>query len=86
MANMYSIGELVDKLVIENIKIFRLRETLHNSNISDVEYVENDNKMNMINQNRATIIKFLDKKIEQVIDGEANSHFVDVKTYAKGKK
>lgn len=86
MANMYSIGELIDKLIIENIKIFRLRENLHSINISDKEYVETDNKMNMINENRSTIIKFLDSKIEQVVDGNPNSYFVDVKTYAKSKK
>jgi len=82
MANMYSIGELIDKLVIENIKIFRLRETLHKKDISDITYIENENKMNMINQNRGTIIRFLDNKIVDVINGEPNSYFVDVKTYA----
>lgn len=86
MANMYSIGELIDKLVIENIKIFRIRETLHKQNTKDELYVENENKMNIINQNRGTVIKFLDKKIEDVINGEPNSYFIDVKTYANNKK
>jgi thermostable 8-oxoguanine DNA glycosylase len=86
MANMYSIGELIDKLIIENIKIFRLRETLHKSDTTNKTYVENENKMNIINQNRGTIISFLDKKINDVINGEPNSYFVDVKTYANNKK
>jgi hypothetical protein len=86
MANMYSIGELVDKLIIENIKIYRIRETLHNSDISDEKFVENENKMNIINENRGTIIKFLNEKIDNVISGEVNSYFKDVKTYANETK
>lgn len=83
MANMYSIGELIDKLIIENIKIFKLRETLHKKETTDEEFVANENKMNMINENRGTIVNFLNKKIDAVIDGEQNSYFRDVKTYAK---
>jgi hypothetical protein len=82
MANMYSIGELVDKLIIENIKIFRLRENLHDANTDDIKFVESENKMNVINQNRGTVIKFIDSKIEEVMRGEPNSYFIDVKTYA----
>ena len=32
---MNSIGDLIDKLVIENIKIFTVREKLHNKDISE---------------------------------------------------
>lgn len=83
---MYSVGELIDKLIIENIKIFKLRETLHKSNTTDEEFVANENKMNTINENRGTIIKFLNAKIDDVIAGEQNSFFRDVKTYAKKTK
>ncbi len=86
MANMYSIGELIDKLVIENIKIFKLRETLHQKNIEDKEFVDNGLKMNIINENRGVIINFLNKKIEDVVDGEVNSYFKDVKTYNNESK
>jgi len=80
MANMYSIGELIDKLVLENIKVFRLRETLHNNPINDEDFVANENKMNIINENRGTVIRFLNEKIETVINGEQNSFLRDVKT------
>ena len=84
MANMYSIAELVDKLIIENIKIFRLRESLHTNKLIDEDFVLNENKMNIINENRGTIINFLNKKIEDVINkDDKNSHFNDVKTYKK---
>jgi hypothetical protein len=86
MANMYSIGELIDKLVIENIKIFKLRETLHQKNINDKDFVDNGIKMNIINENRGVIINFLNKKIEDVANGEVNSYFKDVKTYNNENK
>ena len=84
MANMYSIAELVDKLIIENIKIFRLRESLHNEKLNDEDFVLNENKMNVINENRGVIINFLNEKIENVINKtDKNSYFSDVKTYKK---
>ena len=83
---MYSIGELIDKLVIENIKIFKLRETLHQKNINDKDFVDNGIKMNIINENRGVIINFLNKKIEDVANGEVNSYFKDVKTYNNENK
>jgi hypothetical protein len=86
MANMYSIGELIDKLVIENIKIFKLRETLHQKDINNKEFVDNGIKMNIINENRGVIINFLNKKIEDVANGEINSYFKDVKTYNNENK
>lgn len=81
MANMYSIGELIDKLIIENIKIFRLRETLHQEDLDDPEFIDNGIKMNIINENRGVVIHFLNKKIEDVANGGINSYFKDVKTY-----
>jgi hypothetical protein len=87
MKNMYSVGELIDKLIIENIKIYRLREELHKENLNDKKYVDSENKMNLINENRGTIISFLNKKIDDVISGEdKNSYFKDVKTYSNEKK
>ena len=84
MANMYSIAELVDKLIIENIKIFRLRESLHNEKLNDEDFVLNENKMIVINENRGVIINFLNEKIENVINKtDKNSYFSDVKTYKK---
>lgn len=86
MANLYSIAELIDKLVIENIKIFTSREKIHNKSISDEEYVQNENKMNVLNENRGIIIRFLDEKITNVIDEtEQNTHVKNVKTYYTSK-
>lgn len=81
MANLYSVGELIDKLIIENIKIFRLRETLHKEDLSDKEYLSNNNKMIDFNNNRSTIVKFLDEKINDVAKGNQNIYFKDNRTY-----
>jgi hypothetical protein len=79
---MYSIGELVDKLSVENLKIFRVREQLHSDNLSDEEYISLNNKMNILNQNRSTLSNLLDEKVEKVISGkEKNSILKMIKTY-----
>lgn len=84
---MYSIGEFIDKLIIENIKIFNIRESMHKDNLSDQEYVSAENKMNIINENRGVIIDFLNQKIERVVSGkEKNTFLRNVKTYAKTEK
>lgn len=79
---MYSIGDLVDKLVIENLKIFSVRDQLHNQNLSDKEYVHLNNKMNILNQNRSTLANLLDEKVEKVVSKkEKNVLLKIVKTY-----
>lgn len=86
MANLYSIAELIDKLIIENIKIFSSREKIHNKTVTDEEYVANENKMNILNENRGIIIRFLDEKIKNVIEErEENIHVRNVKTYYNSK-
>jgi hypothetical protein len=79
---MNSIGDLIDKLVIENIKIFTLREKLHSENLTDEEYVVLTNNMMTLNENRGTISNFLDEKIDKVVLGkERNIVLKKIKTY-----
>ena len=81
---MYSIGDLIDKLVIENIKIFSIRDKLHEGELSDKEYVEMNNKMMLLNENRSVVSSLLDQKIERVVSGEEkNCIFKNIKTYAR---
>lgn len=83
---MFSIGDLIDKLVIENIKIFIIREKLHEKSLADDEYVELNNKMIALNENRSIIADLLDKKIERVISGEEKNRLLKkIKTYKKKK-
>jgi|ETNvirnome_6_100_1030635.scaffolds.fasta_scaffold298855_1 hypothetical protein len=79
---MLSIAELIDKLIIENQKIFFTRQKLHEESLSDEEYVKNNNIMNLLNKNRSTLCNLLDEKVENVISGkEKNSILKVIKTY-----
>jgi hypothetical protein len=82
---MYSIGDLVDKLVIENIKIYNIREKLHiDENLSDQEYVELYVKMMAINDNRTIISNMLNDKIIKVASKQdPNVALKIVKSYEK---
>jgi hypothetical protein len=84
---MLSIGDLIDKLVIENIKIFTLREKLHSPDISDEEYIQLNDKMIILNENRGTISNYLDEKVNNVVSGtEKNVVLKKIKTYHEHKK
>ena len=79
---MLSIGDLIDKLVIEDIKIFNLREKLHNPQITDEEKVTLNNTMIVLNENRGLISNYLDQKVTNVVSGqEKNVILKKIKTY-----
>lgn len=72
---LLSIGEIVDKLVIENIKIALLKEKMR-------EGEEVYPKMMVLNANRSAIVAALNEKIELVISGkEDNQILKTVKTW-----
>ena len=78
---MLSIGDLIDKLVIENSKIFTLREKLH-GDVSDEEKVHLNNAMITLNENRSIIADALDEKVAKVISGKERNVFLKkIKTY-----
>lgn len=78
---MYSIGDLVDKLIIENIKIFTLRDKLHAST-NDEDIVKITENMISLNENRGIIANYLDNKVSNVIAGkEQNVILKKIKTY-----
>jgi len=79
---MYSIGDIIDKLVIENIKIFNIREKLHSTTIEDTEYVELNQKMMLLNDNKTEISKILDDKVDKVVSKEEKNRIIKtIKTY-----
>jgi hypothetical protein len=78
---MLSIGDMIDKLVIENIKIFTLRDKIHDST-NEEEIVKLTEKMMVCNENRGIIANYLDDKVNNVVDGkEANVVLKKIKTY-----
>ena len=83
---MYSIGDLVDKLVIENMKIFSLRDKMmelkDNEGKDSREYTEIYQKMMLLVENRAIICNSLDEKIEKVSSGKERNYFLKkIRTY-----
>jgi hypothetical protein len=79
---MLSIGDWVDKLIIENIKIFNIREELLLHTKNDREYVDKYRLMMRLNKNRAKIANALDKKINDVLSGKEKNEFIErIRTY-----
>jgi hypothetical protein len=79
---MYSIGDLIDKLIIENIKIFSLRDKLKLVEEDDNEYLSIYQKMMTLVENRAIISDLLDEKISKVTSGEEkNTYLKKIRTY-----
>jgi len=79
---LLSIGDLIDKLIIENMKIFSIRDKLHSSNLTEQEIVELNEKMMTLNENRGIIAKCLDEKIDNVLNNtEKNVLLKSIKTY-----
>jgi hypothetical protein len=77
-----SIGDLIDKLVIENIKIFSIRDELNSGDLTAEEHTELNEAMMELNTNRGIISNELDKKLSRVISGEEkNGVLKKIKTY-----
>lgn len=79
---MLSIGDIVDKLCIESIKIFNIREKLHDPKTSDEEKISLTETMIALNENRGIIMNYLDDKVNNVVNnGEPNVVLKKIKTY-----
>ena len=83
---MLSIGDLIDKLIIENVKLFTLREKLHTDKLNDEEYTQLYDKIMVLNENRGIICNHLDEKVNNVVSGkEKNVVLKKIKTYREHK-
>lgn len=77
--SLLSIGEIIDKLIIENIKIFNLRQQL-NIETDNYKIIELNEKMLTLNQNRGILITALDEKLNDVISGGSNGILKRIRT------
>lgn len=77
---MLSIGDYVDKLVIELIKAHNLREKLQKEKDEKTK-TEINEKLTIANSNRSIIKQYLDSKIEKVHNGEKNRSIEHFRTY-----
>ena len=75
---MYSIGDMVDKLIIETIKTFNTREKLQSEGLIDKEYVELNNMMMIFHGNTTILCKMLNDKIEKVVKGEEKNRILKI--------
>ncbi len=83
---MFSIGDLVDKLIVENMKLFSTRDKLMELETDNKKnsrtYVELYTKMMLLNENRAVICNTLDDKINKVLTGQEKNEFLKkIRTY-----
>lgn len=79
---MLSIGDMVDKLCIESIKIFNIREKIHDPKTSDEEKIMLTETMIALNENRGIIMNYLDEKVNNVVNNnEPNVVLKKIKTY-----
>ena len=76
---LLSVGEIIDKLIIENIKIFNLREQL-NKSTDESEIIQLNEKMLTLNENRSILIVALDNKLNHVIAGGKNGILKRIRT------
>lgn len=78
---MNSIGDLIDKLVIENIKIFSIREKLH-GDIAPEQKIKLNEAMMALCSNRDIISTALDEKVSRVVSKEEKNVILKkIKTY-----
>lgn len=75
---MYSVGDMVDKLIIETIKTFNTREKLRSEELSDEVYVELNERMMVFHDNTTKLCKMLNDKIEKVVKGEEKNRILKI--------
>ena len=79
---MLSIGDWVDKLCIENIKIFTTRDKFNAMKDDPIESPKLYSLMMQMVDNRAKIANALDEKIQAVMSGKDSNEFIKrIRTY-----
>ena len=74
---METIGELIDKLTIVNLKMWKW-EDVKRSRGSDKTIADATRKTNLLNQQRSNLIQEIDKKITGIDNGQGST-----KSYGK---
>lgn len=69
---METIGTLTDKLIIENIKVFRLRTRyLHDESLTEQEKIKMFHDIELLNNQRAAIGKELDQLMNDWLENKS---------------
>jgi len=69
---MQTIGELIDKLTIANIRLWHLEDIRRNKNLTNDERLKACDSVSVVNKQRNNLIDEIDKCIDDAIhNGEA---------------
>lgn len=84
---MDTIGNLIDKLTIVNIRIWTAEDTKRNPNATDTEIANATRLTNIANQQRNDLIQEIDEKINHMVKtGELQKLYKQGSTKIYGKK
>ncbi len=84
---METIGNLIDKLSVVNIRIWMAEDVKRNKDASDKEIADATRLTNVANQQRNDLIQEIDETINKlIISGEAQKLYKQGSTKLYGKK
>lgn len=81
-----TIGNLIDKLTIVNIKIWMAEDIKRNPDASDSEIARATKITNVANQQRNDLIQSIDEEINLVADGQKQKLYGQGSTKMYGKR
>lgn len=84
---METIGNLIDKLTIANLKIWKLEDAKRSINATDKEIADATKKTNIVNQMRNDLIEEIDERLNEMVEtGELQKLYGQGKTKNYGGK
>lgn len=80
---MDTIGALIDKLSIVNLKIYMLEDIKRDSKASDFDVAEATRKTNTLNTQRCSLVDEIDTAMNEIAKGKQQKLFGAHKMYGK---
>ena len=78
-----TIGSLIDKISICNIKIFMLEDVKRNPDATDKEIADATRKTNLLNSERNALIDAIDVNLNELSAGKKQKLYGSNKSYGK---
>jgi hypothetical protein len=82
---METMGSLVDKLTIANIRLWHLEDKRRDKSLPDAERLEAADTVAVVNRQRNQLVDEIDTLLQGAVDG-TNKNLVDPKMKSYGKK
>lgn len=83
---MDTIGNLVDKLTICNIRIWMLEDIKRDETASDKTIADATRKVNLLNQQRNDLIQEIDEGLNEIAEGKKQKLYGQGSTKSYGRK